>query len=282
MIFAPFAYRTVAAAAGAIDPIVTTWASTAGITDNGLISAVNTFVGSCKSNSIWTKMIAIWPMVTDSSTSSGAKTQFKYNLVDPTLYVGTYLNNNSTGAKGGWTNASGDTFNMNISPNTAGANYVVGFYTNSDAATTDQIDLGVYDGGGEYVYVIAGRNKSGGNAQVLITPSSAGAAYNATNAGPFTGLFGGGGNSTTSYAYRRSSQLGTGAYTSTSRGDANNFGLGSFFQTNNTAISPTTKTYQFCFVSQFLDTTEFTNLSSAVNTLQGDVDTLYGTTRKAY
>lgn len=265
-----------------LDPNVQNWANTAGITDINAIQIVNNFVKDLKVNQLWGKFAAIWPMVSDSGTSATAKTQFKYNLVNPNLYTGTYLNNNSSGGKGGWTNASSDTFNMNISPNTIGANYTVGFYTNSDAATTDQIDLGVYDGGGEFMYVIAGRNKSGGNAQILISPSSAGSAYNATNAGPFTGLFAAAGNSTTGYAYRRTSQLGTGAYTNTSRGDANNFGLGSFFQTNNTAISPTTKTYQFCFIASYMTLAEFGYLATAVNNMQGALDVIYGTTRKAY
>ena len=107
--------------------------------------------------------------------------------------------------------------------------------------------------------------------------------YNQTTSGPFTGLFGVGGNSTTGYAYRRTSQLGTaGSYNNAQRGNSWKVGLGSFLMENTTAINPTTKTYQFCFMSTFLDSTEFSNLATAVNTLQGDIDTIFSTSRKAY
>jgi hypothetical protein len=234
---------------------------------------------------IWSKMVAIYPMITDSDVSSTAKTQFTYNLVNPATYTATYLNGNSTGGKGGLTNASGDTF-ITITPATIGNNYVYGLYTNSDAASTDQIDMGVYDPSGAdagYSYLIAGRNKSGANAQILMAASDAVFAYNQTTSGPFTGLFGVGGNSTTGYAYRRSSQLGTAAsYNNAQRGVNQKIGLGSFLQENTTAINPTTKTYQFCFMSTFLNTTEFGDLATAVNDLQGAIDTIFSTSRKAY
>jgi hypothetical protein len=107
--------------------------------------------------------------------------------------------------------------------------------------------------------------------------------YNNTGTGPFTGLFGVGGNSTTGYAYRRSSQLGTvGSYNNAQRGNNQKIGLGSFLMENTTAINPTTKTYQFAFMSTFLDTTQFSNLATAVNNLQGSIDTIFSTSRKAY
>ena len=84
-------------------------------------------------------------------------------------------------------------------------------------------------------------------------------------------------------AYRRSSQLGTAAsYNNAQRGNNWKIGLGSLLQENTTAINPTTKTYQFAFASTFLDTTQFTYLADAVNILQGDIDTIFSTTRKAY
>jgi hypothetical protein len=228
-------------------------------------------------------MIAIYPMITDSNTSSTAKTQFTYNLVNPALYAATYLNNNSTGAKGGWTNASSDTF-ITISPNTIGNNFIAGLYTNSDAASTDVIDMGVYKSvGDEYIIVSCGRNKSGANAQVIAAPNGNGNyIYNVTGTGPFTGLFGIGGNSTTSYFYRRTSLLTTGTYNNAIRGDNFKIGIGSLLQEDTTALAPTTKTYQFAFMSTFLDTTQFSNLATAVNNLQGSIDTIFSTSRKAY
>ena len=107
--------------------------------------------------------------------------------------------------------------------------------------------------------------------------------YNQVTSGPFTGLFGVGGNSTTGYAYRRSSQLATAAgYNNAQRGINKKIGLGSLLEENTTALAPSTKTYQFAFMSTFLDTTEFGNLATAVNDLQGSIDTIFATSRKAY
>ena len=282
--FTPFAFVKSAAAAP-LNPIATSWASTAGIVNTSVISAVSTFVDTLQSQAIWSKMVAVYPMISDSNTSATAKTQFTYNLVNPATHTATYLNNNSTGGYGGLTNAGGDTF-ITITPATIGNNYVAGFYTNSDASVASDIDLGVYDSAGGdqgFLYLVAGRDKSGANAQILIVPSSDVQPYNQVTSGPFTGLFGVGGNSTTGYAYRRTTQLGTAAsYNNAQRGVNQKIGLGSLLENNTTAFAPSTKTYQFCFMSTFLDTTEFGNLATAVNNLQGSIDTIFATSRKAY
>jgi len=232
-------------------------------------------------------MVAVYPMITDSDVSSTAKTQFTYNLVNPALYAATYFGSSSTGSKSGLTNGGDSQTFATITPDTIGNDYVAGFYTNSDAASTDQIDMGVYDPSANpnsgFLYIVAGRNKSGANAQIIMHASEASQPYNVTGTGPFTGLFGVGGNGTTGYAYRRTSLLGTGInYNNINRGTGWKIGLGSFFRENVEAISPTTKTYQFCFMSTFLDSTEFGNLSTAVNNLQGSIDTIFATSRKAY
>lgn len=284
--FTPFAFVKTTSTVS-YNPIASAWASAAGIATPSVISAVSTFVDTLQAASIWSKMVTIHPMITDSDVSSTAKTQFTKNLVNPATYTATYLNNSSVGAKGGLTNAGGDTFIMQVTPTNIGNNYVFGLYTNSDAASTDVIDMGVYDSAGGdtgYSYVIAGRNKSGANAQILMAASDGIFPYNQTTSGPFTGLFGVGGNSTTGYAYRRTSLLGSGGgtYNPAQRGINQVIGLGSFFTDSTGAINPTTKTYQFCFTSTFLDTTEFGNLATAVNDLQGAIDGIFGTSRKAY
>jgi hypothetical protein len=281
--FTPFAFVKSAATAAPLNPVATAWATAASITNTSVISAVSTFVDTLQSQAIWSKMIAVYPMITDSNTSATAKTQFTYNLVNTATHTATYLNNNSTGAKGGWTNASSDTF-ITISPNTIGNNYIAGLYTNSDAASTDVLDMGVYKpSGDEYILIACGRNKSGANADISAAPNGNGNyIYSAVGTGPFTGLFGIGGNSTTSYFYRRSSLLATGTYNNATRGDNFKIGIGSLLQEDTTALASTTKTYQFAFMSTYLNTTEFGNLATAVNDLQGSIDTIFATSRKAY
>ena len=114
--FTPFAFVKSAAAAAPLNPIAVSWAATASISNTSVISAVSTFVNTLQTASIWSKMVAVYPMISDSNTSATAKTQFTYNLVNPATYTATYLNGNGTGAKGGWTNASGDTFIMQVTP----------------------------------------------------------------------------------------------------------------------------------------------------------------------
>ena len=284
--FTPFAFVKQAAAGAALNPIATAWATAASITNTSVISAVSTFVDTLQSQAIWSKMVAVYPMISDSNTSSTAKTQFTYNLVNPALYAATYLNNNSTGGYGGFTNGGGDTF-ITITPNTIGNDFSIGYYTNSPATTLDQIDLGVYDSAGAdqgYIYVIGGRNKTVFGAQVEMVTSIGCSPFNQTGGQTiFTGLFGTGGSGTTGYAYRREGVIGTsGGYSNTQRGNVQKIGLGSLFENSTTALAPSTKTYQFCFMSTFLDSTEFGNLSTAVNNLQGTIDTIFSTSRKAY
>lgn len=268
-----------------INPIATAWATSINFQNFNVIVGVSNLIDTLQLAGIWNKMIAVYPMITDQFSSADRKTQFVKNLVNPATHTATYLNNASVGTLSGWQNAGSDTF-ITITPATIGNNYVVGFYTNSDAASTDQIDMGVYDPSAPddgFLYCVAGRNKVGANAQIIMQASEASQPYNVTGTGPFTGLFGVGGNSTTGYAYRRTSQLGTAAsYDNAKRGNTKKIGLGSFLQDNGGAISPTTKTYQFAFMSTFLNSTEFSTLATAVNDLQGVVDSTYSTSRKAY
>lgn len=268
-----------------INPTASAWATAINFQEFNVIVGVSNFIDTLQTAGIWSKMVAVYPMITDQFTSANRKTQFKTNLVNPATHTATLLNDASVGTLSGWQNAGGDTF-ITITPATIGNNYVAGFYTNSDAASTDQIDLGVYDPSAPddgFLYCIAGRNKVGANAQILMQASETSQPYNQTTSGPFTGLFGVGGNSTTGFAYRRTTQLGTAAsYNNAKRGNTKKIGLGSFLQDNGGAINPTTKTYQFCFMSTFLDSTEFGTLATAVNDLQAVVDSTYSTSRKAY
>ena len=99
------------------------------------------------------------------------------------------------------------------------------------------------------------------------------------------GLVSVGGSGSNGYAYREGDvYLGSaGSYSSSDRGGTYTVGLGSLFAdgtaTSGTAISPSTKVYQFFYISEYLNQTEMTNLESAVNTLQSDLDTIYGTNR---
>jgi hypothetical protein len=287
--FTPFAFVKQASAGAVLNPVATSWATAASITNTSVISAVSTFVDTLQSQAIWSKMVAVYPMIADTDVSSTAKTQFTYNLVNPATHTATYLTNTCSGNTQGLSFAGGgqgDTF-ITITPNTIGNDFSIGYYTDSPATTLDQIDLGGYDSAGAdqgYVYVIGGRNKTVFGAQVEMVTSIGCSPFNQTGGQTiFTGLFGTGGSGTTGYAYRREGVIGVaGGYSNTQRGNVQKIGLGSLFENSTTALAPSSKDYQFCFMSTFLDSTEFGNLSTAVNNLQGSIDTIFSTSRKAY
>ena len=278
-LFTPFAFVKQETAAG-LNPVVTAWNVSASIADTSLLQIVSTFVDTLQSNAIWSKMIAVYPLVSDSNTSATAATTFAYNLVDPTLYTAEYVNTNYTGSKSGlkFRNAA---FRPNLTPNSIGSNTMFGFYTATTASASDEVDMGVYDGGSEYAYIVCGRNASGANAGMLFAASGFPFTYNATTSGPHTGLFSAGGNSSTAYAYGRSTQLGTNTYTAGNRGDNNRWGLGCLLQTDTTTLSQSSKQYQFCYFAQYLTISEATTLYDAVDDMQASIDTLYGTSRQA-
>lgn len=289
MIFAPFAYRKIESTAGGYDAAVTAWSNSTGITNGSVLTAVNTFVTSLKTDSIWNKMVCLYPLIADTDTSSTAKDQFKYNLKDVTTYTATYLNNNGTGNKGGWSPAGSDTFVPGINAGDMPTNYMIGVYTTSSAALPDEIDAGCLNSGADtYIYLVGGRDQTrcgGGYFEQLMRPSKNSAAYvnscGVTGSFYAKGLISMGGNGTTGYGYREGDvQTGTaGSYSATERGGAYKVGFGSFLLDTFTALSPTRKVYQLFYISEYLSQTDMTNLESAVNTLQSSIDSIYSTNR---
>lgn len=261
------------------------WADATGITSTSILNAVDTFVSTCKTDGTWSKMKAIYPFITDSSNTTRAKLQFRYNLKDPSTYLGSYFSNTGTGSLSGWQNNGNDAFFFGITTaNIGSTDFIMGMYTNSDAPAGDANDMGPYNiGADEYTYFSAGKNKSGANAQLVASTTGNKQIYNQTNAGPFTGLFGVAVNGSTGYFYRRTTQLGTLGSISANRANTYKIPLGAIVASDGIElIGPSSKTYQFGFAGNYLNSTEFGNLATAVNTLQGSLDTALATTRKAY
>jgi|688.fasta_scaffold136824_2 hypothetical protein len=117
--------------------------SAAGITNLTQKSAINTLVLALKSASIWTKFVAIYPMV------GGTATTHKYNLKDPRdldaafrlSFLGGWTHS-STGALPNGTTGYADTF---IFPNASlGANSGhLSYYSRTNSAVTNEIPMGV-------------------------------------------------------------------------------------------------------------------------------------------
>ena len=71
------------ATAPAFDSDAQAFITATGITDSTQQNAINTLVLDLKSYGIWTKMKAIYPMVSDAASSALRAEQHKYNLKDP-------------------------------------------------------------------------------------------------------------------------------------------------------------------------------------------------------
>jgi len=85
----------------AIDPDAQAFLTAAGITDPTQITAVNNLTLGLKANSLWTKMVAVYPFV------GGTATSHKWNLVDPRDLDAAYritwnggITHNASGVKG--------------------------------------------------------------------------------------------------------------------------------------------------------------------------------------
>jgi hypothetical protein len=117
------------------DPDAQAFITAAAITDNTQQNAINTLVLALKSNSIWSKMKAIYPIV------GGTASQHKFNLKDPRdlnaafrLAFSTGWTHSATGIKGNGTTAFADSF-FNLSTQTTLTNISAGVYLRDNVIT---------------------------------------------------------------------------------------------------------------------------------------------------
>lgn len=66
-----------------VDVDVQAFLDATGINDATITTALETFVTTLKTESLWSKMVAIYPFVTDKTDVTEIQAQFKYNLKDP-------------------------------------------------------------------------------------------------------------------------------------------------------------------------------------------------------
>lgn len=238
--------------AAATDADALAFFTAAGISTAGVKTAVETFVASLKSASIWTKFTAIYPMVQNTSGTSTAAAS--YNLKNPAVgqltYTGTGIAASNTGLIGGGSAAATTGINLNT---TTANSLAFGFYL--AAGDGSDAGMGAWAGGdGISIYP-----KSGGN---LITDNQYGGgtgritATNATAVGFYV-------NSRTSgalaTAYRNGTSMGTttGAQGTLVSDTIDLFRRGS-------AGTAGTMTIGVAFISTGLTSSEVTSLYNAV------------------
>jgi len=131
------------------DPDVQAFLNATGITDPTITSAITTLVADLKSNNIWTKMLAIYPVV------GGTATTHKYNLKDPQdtdaafrlVFVGGWTHS-STGATPNAINAHADTKFIPSVQLTASSGHFAKYNRTLDLAAS-KVD-GCFDGTSSY------------------------------------------------------------------------------------------------------------------------------------
>jgi hypothetical protein len=251
--------RQIVKVAGGNDPAAQAFIDATGISGSNA-TAVNQLVLDLKSYSLWTKMVAIYPLVGGTSSSTS------YNLVDTTTYQVTWngtLTFASTGVAGNGTTGWGNT---NLNPTTNGtmnSGAHMSQYTRT-AGNSAAYDMGcnqfpAVQPAPEWMiarftndrYTAFG-NTSPGNPFVIASTAN------------FTGFFTGTADGTTTI-YRNGSSL---ASASKTYGVANNDialcankgsgGQGDF----------SSREYAFFSVGQYFDATEVSNLNTCVTTFQ--------------
>lgn len=162
------------------DPDVQAFLTATGITDPTITSAITTLVADLKSNNIWNKMLAIYPVV------GGTATTHKYNLKDPQdtdaafrlVFVGGWTHS-STGAAPNAINAYADTKFIPSVQLTASSGHFTKYNRTLDLAGS-KVD-GCFDGSSSYFQ----HNYTSANG--LIGEVAAVASYTATDTrGMFT------------------------------------------------------------------------------------------------
>ena len=114
--------------------------TSASITDSTQQAAVNYLVTDLKSNNLWTKMKAVYPMVGGNATSHS------YNLKNPSQFQITWnggLTHDSNGVTGNGTNGYG---NLNLNPRAnLTTQYSFGTYCRVNNTNVNQFDFGSTD-----------------------------------------------------------------------------------------------------------------------------------------
>jgi hypothetical protein len=176
------------------DPDAQAFITAAGITDPTQQSAINTLVLDLKSNNIWTKMDAIYPMV------GGTATTHKFNLKNPADTNAAFrlsffggVTHTSNGVDFNGTNSYADSFLTPSTILTANNNHLSYYSRNVAASTTaTAIDMGAVPNQALDPSLIAlGIRRATSNASFFVANSATSAFVAATTVVDGSGFFNG-------------------------------------------------------------------------------------------
>jgi len=286
-----------------INTEVINWVEATGMSNQLVWEAVDEFVSGLKTDNVWSKFDAIYPLITDSTSTAVIKDQFSKNLVNTNLYTLGYVGSSTVGYDG-YTNGGVDSYiNTNLNPSLS--IYIthfdrehLSFYTAQNFASTQQGHMGAHHrfemGVGTFY-----------NGYSISTTGSSNTTYTTTGDGPF----GPGAGSDTQIVTNATS---SGWWLSSNRRQGptsqtyvngnlliSNDNVGSDGTTLvNTPIllgtvgwrqdAPSnfvfpfgfsTLQYSFFSIGDYLTGTDATNAYNRVQTLQEQIDNIFGTSR---
>lgn len=255
-----------------------------GISNIGVVDAIDVLVKDLKNNSLWDYMDAIYPLVSDNTSS--LDTQFKYNLKDTGSFTLTFVN----GVNG---DLNGYKSDSNSPVKYANTGYVPTTERNAESKslhlsvyTTDLYNtlnptFDAYDIGGvsgiDYTFLISGRSYSDPNTSKFFgVRNSLIGVTNAAEAGFCIGTYDGITNDMK--LFLNNTQLASG--TSGTTRDISPLSL--FFGANNNGGNPgqiTNKKYQFMSLGGFIPSGSISTYTTIVQTFQETIDSVLGTSR---
>jgi hypothetical protein len=240
------------------DPDAQAFITAAAITDPTQQAAINTLVVDLKAYSIWTKMKALYPFVTDKTVEADIRSQMKFNLKDPRDLDAAFRL--TWGGGGSWSsngytpngiNGFADT-KLKIQTNISATSHAFGIYSRTNNTAGTQVWGGFNSSTNLFIQNnLTAANFSSGTSSISYT------------ANPSTGLLLATRRSATDFqAYRSNVSLGTSATNTTSVFNGNvYFGARN---TDGTANLFSVHQLAFGFFSDGLSATEAANLYTAV------------------
>jgi hypothetical protein len=167
------------------DPDAQAFITAAAITDPTQQSAINTLVVDLKGYSIWTKMRALYPFVTDKTVEADIKSQMKFNLKDPrdldAAFRLTWHGGGTWTANGYQPNGINGYADTKLNPSsilTNGNNHI-SYYSRTNQAASNTVEMGVFSNNGFLGPALGARRTSdlfqyynGNTTTVVVTTSS--------------------------------------------------------------------------------------------------------------
>jgi hypothetical protein len=178
-----------------VDPDAQAFITAAAITDPTQQAAINTLVVDLKGYSIWTKMRALYPFVTDKTVEADIKSQMKFNLKDPrdldAAFRLTWHGGGTWTANGYQPNGINGYADTKLNPSsilTNGNNHI-SYYSRTNQAASNTVEMGVFSNNGFFGPALGARRTSdlfqyyNGNTTTLVVTTSS----NTNSTGHFIG-----------------------------------------------------------------------------------------------